>query len=102
MYLIKLALQCEFTVHKFMCQVIIFLFESHVILHQTFVFSLEKKHQNLLIDLFFLFFTIKIYLKSKHAKQALSYIKDPLNNIGLNPPPSSQSGPLVASLAPSW
>lgn len=42
MYLIKLALQCEFTVHKFMCQVIIFLFESHVILHQTFVFSLEK------------------------------------------------------------
>lgn len=55
MYLIKLALQCEFTVHKFMCQVIIFLFESHVILHQTFVFSLEKKHQNLLIDLFFIF-----------------------------------------------
>lgn len=68
MYLIKLALQCEFTVHKFMCQVIIFLFESHVILHQTFVFSLEKKHQNLLIDLFFLFFPMKIYLKSKHEK----------------------------------
>lgn len=63
MYLIKLALQCEFTVHKFMCQVIIFLFESHVILHQTFVFSLEKKHQNLLIDLFFFIFPNENILK---------------------------------------
>lgn len=68
MYLIKLALQCEFTVHKFMCQVIIFLFESHVILHQTFVFSLEKKHQNLLIDLFFLIFPNENILKIQACK----------------------------------
>lgn len=68
MYLIKLALQCEFTVHKFMCQVIIFLFESHVILHQTFVFSLEKKHQNLLIDLFFFIFPNENILKIQACK----------------------------------
>lgn len=100
MYLIKLALQCEFTVHKFMCQVIIFLFESHVILQQTFVFSLEKnKNINIYGQTSFFSIQMKTSLKSI---QALSYIKDPLNNIGLNPPPSSQSGPLVASLAPSW
>lgn len=68
MYLIKLALQCEFTVHKFMCQVIIFLFESHVILHQTFVFSLEKKHQNLLIYLFFFIFPNENILKIQACK----------------------------------
>lgn len=68
MYLIKLALQCEFTVHKFMCQVIIFLFESHVILHQTFVFSLEKKHQNSLIDLFFFIFPNENILKIQACK----------------------------------
>lgn len=68
MYLIKLALQCEFTVHKFMCQVIIFLFESHVILHQTFVFSLEKKHQNLLIDIFFFIFPNENILKIQACK----------------------------------
>lgn len=68
MYLIKLALQCEFTVHKFMCQVIIFLFQSHVILHQTFVFSLEKKHQNLLIDLFFFIFPNENILKIQACK----------------------------------
>lgn len=68
MYLIKLALQCEFTVHKFMCQVIIFLFESHVILHQTFVFSLDKKTSKFINRPLFFIFTNENILKIQACK----------------------------------